>query len=259
MTGYKCEGGGSPPPPPPPSGTSVDDDNGSPPIFGPITFLVLLSYLLCKRALDNEKKESESSQENISSSSNIESSLDASSFVLGLGNTSSPLFVDVQPMLDSFEDVVGNESVHFASSDIAPILEIALSAFPPTATVEFWDADAARRIPDALYEPLPVSPNVLPFYEIATCSADDKPTPSTVSSLLRIVEVFYILFTVFFCGIVVYLLTYVTFSGSNDAVPEDMDDVEASFVLPTSRIFLTPPPFNSYFASDPSTTLRRFL
>jgi hypothetical protein len=237
----------------------VDDDNsGSPPVFGPITFLVLLSYLLCKRALDNEKKELESSQENISSSSNIESSLDASSFVSGLGNTSS-LFVDVQPMLNSFEDFVGNESVHVASSDIAPILEIALSAFPPPATVEFWDADATRRIPVARYEPMPTSRNVLLLHDISTCSADDKPTPSTVSSLLRIVEVLYTLFTVFFCSIVVYILAYVTCSGSNDAAPEDMDDAEASFVSPTSRIFLTPPLLNSSFASDPSTTLRRFL
>jgi hypothetical protein len=237
----------------------VDDDNsGSPPIFGPITFLVLLSYLLCKRALDNEKKEFEPSQENISSSSNVESSLDASSFVSGLGNTSS-FFVDVQPMLNSFEDFVGNESVHVASSDIAPILEIALSAFPPPATVEFWEVDTARRIPVARYEPMPASRNVLLLHDVSTCPADDKPTPSTVSSLLRIVEVLYTLFTVFLCGIVIYLLTYVTFSGSNDAAPEDMDDAEASFVSPTSRIFLTPPLLNSSFASDPSTTLRRFL
>jgi hypothetical protein len=209
---------------------------------------VLLSYLLCKRALDNQKKrEFESSEEDISSSSKnvtptVDSSLDESSFssnILGLANASSPLFVEVQPTLDSFEDFVGNESVPFVSSDVAPILKIALSAFPPPATVEFWDvADAARRIPVALYEPMPASPNVLPLLEVTTCSTDDKPPLRTVSTLLRIVAALLTLFTVFLCGMVVYILSYITFSGfGNDAAPEDMDEVEVSLVSPQPLVF----------------------
>ena len=245
ITSYKHGGGGSPPPPPPPppppSGTSVNDDNSgpAPPIFGPITFLVLISYLLCQRALDNQKEFESSQKETSSSSANgtatNDSSLGSSSFssgILGLGNDSFPLIVDIlEPMLDSFEDFFGNESVHFASSNIAPTLEIALSPSPTPVTFEFWDADAAGRVPVSLYEPMPTSPNVLPFLEVTTCSVDDKPPSRSISTLLRIVAALHTLFTVFLCGIVVYLLSYVTFSGfGNDAAPEDMDEVEVSLI-----------------------------
>ena len=239
MTYYTRDGGGSPPPPSPPSGTAVDNDNSGPTqsTLGSITLLALLSYHLCKRALDS-RKEFESSQEDISSASthvtpDIDSSFDASSSILDLANTSS-LIVEVQPTLDSYEDFIGNESVPFVSLDIAPVLEIALSASPPPAAIEFWDADVARRISVALYEPTaPASPNVLLFHDISTCSVDDKPTPSTISALFQIMKLFYTLFTVFLCGIVVYLWSYITFSGfNNDAAPEDIAEAEVSFVLP---------------------------
>jgi len=42
-----------------------------------------------------------------------------------------------------------------------------------------------------------------------------------------------------------------------DAAPEDMDEVEVSFI-PTQR-HVTPSLFHSSFASDPSTNLKRFL
>lgn len=161
---------------------------------------MLLPYLLCKRASDNRKaKEFGLSQQDISCSSNhvtltINPSFNPPPFfssALSLTNFSFLLIVGVRPpTLDSFID---NESVHFKSSDIVPVFEIALSDSdsPPPATIEFWNADAARRFLFALYEPIPPSPNVLPFHNNMTCSADDKPTPNTVSALLPIVEVFY--------------------------------------------------------------------
>jgi len=159
-----------------------------------------------------------------------DSSFDARSIILDLANTSSPLVVEVQPTLDSFEDFIGNESVPFASLDITPILEIALSASSPTAAIEFWNADVGQRIPGTPYEPMPASPNVLRLHEVTTCSADDNPDPSSVSVLLHVIKVFHTLFAVFFCGIVVYLLSYITFSGfDNEATPEDMNEVEVSF------------------------------
>ena len=154
----------------------------------------------------------------------------AYSSIFDLDNTSSPLVVEVQPTLDSFEDFIGNESVPFVSLDITPILEIALSASPPPAAIEFWNADVAQRIPDALHEPMPASPNVLRLHEVTTCSADDNPPPSSVSALLHVIEVFHAMFSVFFCGVVVYLLGYITSSGfDNEATPEDMNEVEVSF------------------------------
>ena len=237
MTYYTRDGGGSPPPPP--SGTTIDDDNlgPTPSTLGPITLLALLSYLLCKRALDSWKKEFESSQEDISSASShvtpdISSSFDASSSILDLTDTSSPLIVKDQPALDSYEDFIGNQSVLFASADIAPILEIALSASPPPAAIEFWDADVARRIPLALYEPVPAYLKVLGLHEATTCSADVNTPPSTISVLFQVIKVFYTLFTVFLCSIVVYLWSYITFSGFNNAAPEDMDEVDVGFVSP---------------------------
>ncbi|KIM42847.1 hypothetical protein M413DRAFT_26826 [Hebeloma cylindrosporum] len=234
---YKRDCGGSPPPPPPPSsGTGVDDDNSRPSssTFGPVTLLVLLSYLLCKRALDyQKKKESETSQARegtpSSSSSTVNLSSDAS---LSLFNVTPPLIVDIQRPVDPFEDFFGNESVHFGSFDIAPILEIALSATPPSAPVEFWDADATRRVPVAVYEPMPTSPNVLLSHRNTTCSADDKPAPSP-TFIFEIMDALFTFFAVFFGGMVVYLLGYVTcFEFTSDAAPEGMDQVEFSRLRP---------------------------
>ena len=172
----RFDGAGSLPPPPPPSGVGVDGDNSRPTssTFGPITLLMLSSYLLCRRALGDWKaKEFELSQQDISCSSGhvtptIATSFDAPPFfesALGLTNVSSPLIVDVQPpTLNSFEDSIGNGSVHFVSFDILPVLEIALSASPSPATIEFGDADAVRKLPVALYEPIHAFPNVLPFH-----------------------------------------------------------------------------------------------
>jgi hypothetical protein len=143
--------------------------------------------------LDNWKaKEFELSQQDISCSSShvtptIGPSFDASPFLsnaLGLTNVFSPLIVDVHPpTLNSVKDFIGNGSVHFASSDISPILEIAFSA---SSSIEFLDADAVRRLPVALYAPMHALPNVLPFHNNMTYSANDKPTPDIVSTLLRI-------------------------------------------------------------------------
>ena len=237
MTYYTRDGGGSPPPPPPPGGTAIDNDNSgpTPSTFGPITLLVLLSYLLCRRALDSRKKAFGSSQANISSTfshsmPDVDFSFDAYSGILDLAKASSPLVVEVQPTLDSFEDFIGNESVPFASLDITPILEIALSASAFPAAIEFWNADVAQRIPVALHEPMPASSNVLQLHEVRTCSADDNPHPSSPSALLHVIKIFLTLFAVLFCGIVVYLLSYITSSGfGNDATPEDMNEVEVSF------------------------------
>ena len=98
------------------------------------------------------------------------------------------------------------------SFDILPVLEIALSASPSPATIEFWDADAVRKLPVALYEPIHAFPDVLPFHNNMTCSADDNPTPNTVSAFLRIGS--YTLFSL----PLRHLLSYISFSGfANDA------------------------------------------
>jgi hypothetical protein len=83
--------------------------------------------------------------------------------------------------------------------------------------VEFLDADAVRRLPVALYAPMHALPNVLPFHNNMTYSANDKPTPDIVSTLLRIGSSF-IRYSIFLCVIFAYLLSYIVFSGfANDA------------------------------------------
>ena len=85
---------------------------------------------------------------------------------------------------------------------------------------------------------MPASSNVLQFHDNMTCSADDKPTPNTILALSRIVEVLFKLFTAFLCSIVVYLLSYITFFGfANNAVPEDMDEIEVSLASPQHHVF----------------------
>jgi hypothetical protein len=141
------------------------------------------------------------------------------------------LIVDVQPALGLFADCVDNESAQLALSSIAAGLETALSSSPPPATIDFWDACGAQRIPKSLYQPLPSSPNVLLLHETTTCSGNDTLTPTTVSTLVRIPEAIFTLFLVFFCGIVAFLLSFITFTEfAYGAEPEDMDEVDVSVI-----------------------------
>jgi hypothetical protein len=227
--GHRCDAGGSPPPPPPPpTGSGVDDDesDSTPSTIGPLTYLVLVSYLLGKRALETRRlKDFGLSLSDSSSSSTLvtasDSTLDLGSSVLGSVNASSPLIVEVQPTWDSFDD----ESAQLVSTSIASALEIAISSSLPPATVDFWDAYGTQKIPVALYQPPPSSPNVLLLHETTTCSVDDNPTPDTISVLLPLVKALYTLFIISFCGAAAFLASFISFTEFARETNMDSSDI----------------------------------
>jgi len=250
-------------------GCGMEDDKPGfiPSAFGPLTFLVLMSYLFVKRALeylstikDQRAKlglcqalpDAPSLSTHVTTTNpSLDVSLSVSNF-LGSVNISSSLIVDVQPTRVSFEDCVEDQ---LAFSSIAAFLEIPLSSSPPPATDEFWDAYGIQRVPVTLYQPMTSSPNILLLHETTTCSVDNSPTPTTVSAFMRFMCIIESFVIVSLCGTVAFLLSSII-GFFNYAEPEDIDKVNVSIVLLPSLIFLTTPFLHS---SDPTVTSTKLL